>query len=86
MGILTTPKKVKQAEARVVERILKRRKSAFERFPLLFTLLTTFGLVATLYGFQRLIDKVDFLSDNSFIMLGVGLLTLIITGTLYKKL
>lgn len=86
MGLLNAPQKVREAEARVVDRLLKRRQSAFQRFPLLFTMLTTFGLVATLYGFERLIDKVEYLSDNPFILLGVGLVTLIITGTLYKKL
>jgi len=51
-----------------------------------FTLLAGFGLVATFYGFERLIDKVDLLSRNPFILLTVGILTLILTGTLYKKL
>jgi hypothetical protein len=87
MEIFSAPKKVKKvAEEKVVGRLLKRRQSAFERFPLLFTLLATFGLVATLYGFERLIDRIEFLNDNSFILLGIGLLALIITGTLYKKL
>jgi hypothetical protein len=86
MAALKTSGRVKKVEERVVGGLLRRRQNAFHRFPLLFTLLATFGLVSTLYGFERLIDKVTFLSDNPFILLGVGILTLIITGTLYKKL
>lgn len=86
MAVIKSSGRVKKAEERVFGGLLKRRQTAFHRFPLLFTLLAAFGLVATIYGFERLIDKVEFLSDNPFILLGVGLLTLIITGTLYKKL
>jgi hypothetical protein len=86
MAVLKKSNSVKKVEERLVGGLLKGRQSAFHRFPLLFTLLTTFGLVSTLYGFERVIDKVDFLNANPFILLGIGLLTLIITGTLYKKL
>ena len=62
------------------------RDSAFSRFPILFSLSTTFGLVATLYGFEKVIDKIDFLNTQPEILLLVGLVTLAGTGTLYKKL
>lgn len=62
------------------------RDSTFTRFPIIFSLLTTFGLVATLYGFEKVIDKLDWLSSHPEILLVVGLLTLAGTGTLYKKL
>jgi len=62
------------------------RDSTFTRFPIIFSLLTTFGLVATLYGFEKVIDKIDILSDHPEILLVVGLATLAGTGTLYKKL
>jgi len=62
------------------------RDSTFTRFPIIFSLLTTFGLVATLYGFEKVIDKIGFLSDRPEILLIVGLLTLAGTGSLYKKL
>lgn len=62
------------------------RDSTFTRFPIIFSLLTTFGLVATLYGFEKVIDKIDFLSNNPEILLFIGLLVLAGTGSLYKKL
>ncbi|MBI2592338.1 hypothetical protein HYW36_02565 [Candidatus Saccharibacteria bacterium] len=81
------PRKVKEiADQKVVSRLSPVRDSAFNRFPLLFTLLGAFGVVATLYGFERLIDKSELLSDSPFILLGTGILTLILTGSLYKKL
>ena len=86
MKIPVDPKKVVETPKPVVDRLTRRRNSTFNRFPLLFTLLGAFGVVATFYGFERLIDKLDFLADNPLILLGIGILTLILTGTLYKKL
>lgn len=70
----------------IVQKLDQTRKSVFERFPLLFTLLGSFGLVATFYGFERIIDRIELLAEHPFILLGVGLATLIVTGSLYKKL
>lgn len=84
--IIEVPKKVAEAPRPMVDRLARQRDSAFDRFPLLFTLLGTFGVVATLYGFERVIDKISFLANNPFILLGTGLLVLILTGSLYKKL
>lgn len=66
--------------------LTRRRDSAFKRYPLVFTLLATFGLVSTLYGFQHLIDKVPVLANNPIVALVAGLIILFLTGTLYKKL
>lgn len=79
-------KNLSEKEKAVVQKIAEKKQGVLDRFPLLFTLLGTFGLVATFYGFEALIDKIDLLSNNPFILLGVGVLTLIFTGTLYKKL
>lgn len=74
----------KQQEA--LHKLLRQRDTAFKRFPLLFALLGTFGLVATFYGFQHMIEKIPLLADNPIISLGLGIVVLAITGTLYKKL
>jgi hypothetical protein len=70
---------------KVATKIKKTRRSAFERFPLAFTLLGTFGVVATFYGFEGIIDS-TFLNEHPFVLLCVGLLTLVATGSLYRKL
>jgi len=62
------------------------RDSTFARFPIIFSLLTTFGLVATLYGFEKVIDRIDFFTTYPEVLLLIGLATLAGTGTLYKKL
>lgn len=68
------------------ERVARYREPAFRRFPLLFTILASFGLVATFYGFERMIDGIDLFSENPVILLFTGIAVLIITGSLYKKL
>jgi hypothetical protein len=62
------------------------RDNAFSRFPVIFVFLSTFGLVATLYGFEKVIDQIPYFEENPAMVLISGLLALTITGTLYKKL
>lgn len=62
------------------------RKNAVHRFPTVFILLTTFGVVTTLYGFERLLMQITYLNDRPLLILLVGIAVLSGTGTLYKKL
>ncbi len=62
------------------------RKSVFTRFPALFTLLVTFGAVATFFGFERLLSEWTYINDRPVLILAIGIMTLVGTGTLYKKL
>lgn len=80
------PHSFKEKETAVINKIAEKRESVFSRFPLLFTLLATFGVVATFYGFEGLINKVNPLAENPVIVLATGLMVLILTGALYKKL
>ncbi|HET7060207.1 MAG TPA: hypothetical protein VFH99_02740 [Candidatus Saccharimonadales bacterium] len=80
------PDKITEISTEALHRLIQQRDSAFKRLPLLFTLLGAFGLMATFYGFQHIINKIPVLADNPLITLCVGLLTLLLTGTLYKKL
>ena len=77
--------KTEQAAQRVDQMIEKKRKEVFQRFPLLFTLLGAFGLVATFYGFEKVMDQTG-LANNPIILLAIGIAILIFTGSLYKKL
>lgn len=83
---LKTIHTLKDTETRIISKVDERRKAVFERFPLVFTLLGAFGLVATFYGFEGIIDQLPVLADNPLILLSTGVLTLALTGTLYKKL
>ena len=77
--IINTPKPV-------VDKLTKHRDNAFNRFPIIFTLLASFGVVATFYGFEGMINKIEWLADNPVITFAAGVLVLIVTGSLYKKL
>lgn len=57
-----------------------------KRYPTLFLILVTFGFVSTLYGFERVIHGIPFLGERPFLILLIGIATLVLTGTLYKKL
>lgn len=75
-----------EVEEKLAHKIVEGRNRAAVRFPLAFGLAASFGLVSTFYGFEALINKVKWLSDNPWMMLLVGVGTLIATGTAYKKL
>lgn len=62
------------------------RRSVFKRFPVIFMLLVTFGVAATFFGFERIIAETAWLNGRPWLILGVGLITLVLTGRLYKKL
>ena len=62
------------------------RTSVLTRFPILFSLLTTFGVAITFLGFEKIVSKVVFLDQHPFVMLILGISILAVTGTLYKKL
>lgn len=62
------------------------RDSTFSRFPILIVFLSTFGLVSTFYGFEKVIDQIPYFVENPFMVLVFGILTLAVTGTLFKKL
>jgi hypothetical protein len=73
-------------EQHLAKSIKKREQAVFDRFPLPFTLLSAFGLVATFYGFEHIIDTIPILAENPMILLATGVVVLVTTGTLYKKL
>ena len=79
-------KKLEEMGGRVPDRLRKYRDGAFAKFPLLFTLFSTFGLVATLYGFEKVIDRIDYFAENPYMILLTGVVILVTTGALYKKL
>ena len=62
------------------------RDSLLARFPILLVFLSTFGLVATLYGFEKVIDQIPFFVEHPLMVLVAGILTLAGTGALYNKL
>jgi len=74
------------AEERIIRKIAMERDLVETKFPLVFGLLITFGFVSTLYGFEKIIDRIDLFTDKPWILLGTGVVTLLVTGAAYKKL
>ena len=73
-------------EGHAIERALvEKPRSAIQRFPLIFTLLVAFGLVATFDGFEGVMDRMG-LSQNPYLLLAIGIIILTFTGNLYKRL
>lgn len=62
------------------------RKHVFRRFPTLFLLLVTLGVVATFLGLEQMLLKYTFFANHPWLLFITGLLILALTGTLYKKL
>ena len=61
-------------------------KSILKRFPTLFLLAVTFGASLVLYSIEVILIQQGFVLDHPWISLGIGVMILTITGTLYRKL
>lgn len=71
---------------KIIEKARQKRESVAERYPLVFALLGTVGLVSTFYGFEKIIDQMPLFVNNPWILLVIGLATLSITGLALRKL
>lgn len=78
--------KKKNIIRREEEQVIRLRKTYAQKYPALFALGGTFGFVATLYGFEKLIDRVDLFVNNPWILLATGISILLVTGAFYNKL
>lgn len=56
------------------------------RYPLIFAFLVTFSVAAILHGFELVTDEIPFIHNNPYFLILAGIVILILTGTLYKKL
>lgn len=61
-------------------------KPVLQKYPLIFAFLITFSLAAILHGFELATDKIELFRTYPFLLILIGVLTLLLTGTLYKKL
>lgn len=81
------PLKDVEEVAKIVDSsVQKNIRKVYKRYPITFTLLSLFGFAAVLNGLDGLIEKNLFLSQRPGIVLIIGLIVLLFTGTLYKWL
>ena len=79
-------KKVEQLTAKLNQIFSEKGKSVFSRYPLTFALLVVFGVSMVMEGIKGLLKEIEFLKNAPLMMLLSGMIILIFTGTLYKKL
>ncbi len=61
-------------------------KPVFRRYPLTFAFLLTFGVAAIVHGIELMSDEIPFFHDNPSTLIVTGVIILLFSGTLYKKL
>jgi len=79
---------------REIERIIKElhdkagnyTRPVLSRYPLIFAFLLTFSLAAILHGFELFTDEVPIFYEHPTLLILIGVVTLLLTGTLYKLL
>jgi hypothetical protein len=79
-------KKVEELTGKLNQTFEEKGKSVFSRYPLTFALLVVFGVTMVSQGVKDLLFRITFLKNEPLIMLFAGIIVLLITGTLYKKL
>ncbi len=72
-------------QEKILSLLHEEQRRAKEKFPLVYALLATFGLVATVTGFSKLIDKTEYLKEHPIILIIIGIAILVITGSVYNK-
>lgn len=84
--VTTVEEQMTDLERRFEEMAQPMRRSVFYRFPILFTLLVTFGFTTTIVGFELVLARWLYVYERPWLVLLLGLSILVATGTLYKKL
>jgi uncharacterized membrane protein HdeD (DUF308 family) len=79
-------KKMEELTARLNQIFSEKGKSVFARYPMTFALLVVFGVTMVSQGVKDLLLEIKIFENQPWIMLVAGIIVLIITGTLYKKL
>jgi hypothetical protein len=57
-----------------------------KKYPLLFAFLLTFSVAAILHGFELWADQFEIFSRYPSLLILIGIVALLLTGTLYKSL
>ena len=65
-------------------KIGRKNESALKKYPVMFSLLTMFSLVCILHGFELIFAKINFVQNQPWVLLLIGLVILIGTGRIYR--
>lgn len=72
--------------SKVNEIMASRTRSVFQRYPITFTLVVLVGVVAVSEGLKGVVESTGIFEGHPWYMLATGLIILIATGRVYKKL
>ena len=64
----------------------KQGKKVFERYPVTFGILILSGVIMVSEGVKIILGNLGLFDNSPYVVLGVGILILVITGSLYRKL
>ena len=84
--IKSTEELIAAVQRGIEQEIQPVRKSIFKRFPTAFLLAVTFGVSLVFYSIEVILSQNQLVQERPWLTLGIGLLVLVITGTLYRKL
>ncbi len=73
-------------QEKILSILHEEQRRAKEKFPLVYALIGTFGLLCTVGGINKIISEIDFLNNNPIYLVAFGLAILLATGAAYKKL
>lgn len=64
----------------------EKTRTVFGKYPVTFSFLVLFGVISVLHGFEDIINRIALFSDHPVLVFILGLVILIFTGSLYKRL
>jgi len=79
-------KHVENLSNRLNEVIGSKTKSVFEKYPITFALLVLFGVIAVSEGAKGILESLGIFNGHPWQLLFLGLVILLVTGSVYKKL
>lgn len=82
----TVDAKVGDATKKIDTLVSPTRVNFAKRYPTLFSLLATLGVIMTFLGIEQLLLTYQLLEEHPVLILAFGIAILALTGTLYKKL
>lgn len=75
---------LEQTAKSINKTVEKNNRNAFKKYPLTFSFLSIVGFASVIYGIEHTLEKIPIAREYPWIVLIIGLVILITTGTIYK--
>ncbi|MST04412.1 MAG: hypothetical protein EXS49_02510 [Candidatus Pacebacteria bacterium] len=77
---------IEHATKKANEFMGNKTQGVFGKYPITLSFLVLFGVMSVLHGFDDIIFKIPFFSNHPIFVFILGIVILIFTGSLYKRL